>query len=235
MNMADKGLQGDLFNEVTQKKTKPNPLPKIIVMLALAGIIGFFMFYENEPAKIVSIPKATTPAANRAESTASSIIQPAPGSKLKPIVRKPAAPQAQPTVNSAKEATQPPGNSARALITEFKAKKGTTDLKQIVKSAERFKAKGMLADAHLLYFFAAKRGDSSAALVLAKMNDPAHHSQQSSVMDQPDLVQAYKWYQQAARSGKTSHQKDLNDFRTRMEQKAASGDIAAKQLSLQWQ
>ena len=93
----------------------------------------------------------------------------------------------------------------------------------------------MLADAHLLYFFAARQGYSAAAQALAKMHDPAYYSKQTSVMDGPDLAQAYKWYRQAAKGGQANAKKELNNFRAQVEQMAASGNVEAKQLSLLWQ
>lgn len=223
--MADNGLQNDLYREVSPKKRQPSPLPKIIVMLVLAGVIGFYLFSGSEPARIVSMPEGVAPAVT-ATSPASSVIRPA--SESKPVA-------APPVVKSAIQAKQNPGDSARVLIAEFRAKKGSADLKQIITSADEFSAKGMQADAYLLYFFAARRGESRAAQVLAKMHDPAYHSTQNRVLDQPDLVQAYKWYRQAARGGQASAQKELNSFRAQVEQLAAGGDTEAKQLLLQWQ
>ncbi|MCF6355403.1 MAG: hypothetical protein L3J26_09965 [Candidatus Polarisedimenticolaceae bacterium] len=223
--MADNGLQNDLYREVSPKKRQPGPLPKMIVMLVLAGVVGFYLFSGSEPARIVSMPEGVAPAVTTT-SPAPSVIRPA--SESKPVAAAPAA-------NAAIQARQNPGDSARALIAEFRAKKGPTDLKQIMTSADEFSAKGMQADAYLLYFFAARRGESLAAQVLAKMHDPAYYSTQNSVLDQPDLVQAYKWYRQAARGGQASAQNELNSFRAQVEQLAAGGDTEAKQLLLQWQ
>ena len=225
MNMAGNGMQSDLFREAAPKK-KPSKLPKLVAMLILAGIIGFYLFSGDEPSKIVAMPEASVPTTKSTVSPASSVIRLTSTSEPTPASKPPAV--------AISRVTQIPGGAARALIAEFKEKKGIADLQQIIKSAEKFKREAMLTDAYLLYFFAARQGDSAAALVLAKMNDPAYHSKQTSMMDQPDLVQAYKWYQQAARSGQAAAQKNLNDFRARMEQ-ASAGNAEAKQLSLQWQ
>ncbi len=225
MNMADNGLQNDLYREAAPKKRKASPLPKIIVMLTLAGVVGFYLFSGNESARIINMPEGAAPA--------SSVIQPTPASESAPQAKAPVA-----TPSEARSAIQPrekPGDLARALIAGVRAKKGPADLKRIMESADGFRAKGMQADAYLLYFFAARRGESRAAQVLAKMHDPAYHSVQESILDQPDLVQAYKWYRQAARGGQPSAQRALNSFRAQVEQLAAAGDREAKQLYLQWQ
>ncbi len=234
MNTVNNDLQSDLLREVAPKK-KSSALPKIIVIaiLALTGITSFYLFYNSAPVKIVNIPKATTPSTKAIVSPTSNTIQPAPIIRLAPTAKIPvsAAPKTEPTT----KITPPPGDLARVVIAEFKKKKGPTNLQQLLKSANEFSTKAMHADAYLLYFFAAKQGSSSAALVLAKMHDPAHYSQQTSMMDQPDLVQAYKWYQQAARGGQATAQKALNNFRAQVEQMATNGYAEAKELYLQWQ
>lgn len=235
MNTADNGLQSDLYREVAPKKKKPGPLPKIVVVVVLVGIAGFYLFSDNEPAKIISMPEGAAPA-TKTEDATSSVIRPAPAGTSAPIEGAvDTASKAKSRVRSTIPARQNPGNSARKLIAGFKAKKGIAILKQAIESADKFQAKGMYTDAYLLYFFAARGGDNSAAQVLAKMHDPVYHSKQTSMLDQPDLVQAYKWYQRAARGGQATTQNDLNDFRARVEQMAAGDDSEAKQLSLQWQ
>ncbi len=234
MNTADKGLQNDLYREVAPKKKKPGPLPWIIVVIVLAVVVGFYLF-SDKPTKAINMPEATAPAA-KGGSAASSVIQPAPvATSATSEGAADTTSKARPRVKSTIQPRQNPGDSARKLIAGFRAKKGAANLKQAIESADRFQAKGMLTDAYLLYFFAARGGDNHAAQVLAKIHDPAYHSRQTSMLDQPDLVQAYKWYRQAARGGQAAVQNDLNDFRARVEQMAANGNREAKQLSLQWQ
>jgi len=226
MNRVDNDLQSDLLREVAPKNRPRRTLPKImiIVILILAGIVSFYLLYNNAPTKIVNIPKATPP-------TTKIIVAPASDS---PVKKSP--PAAKPSkTKSITKITRAPGDSARAIIAKFRAQKGATDLQQLLTSANEFNSKGMYTDAYLLYFFAAKQGSRTAAQVLAKIHDPTYHSKQTSIMDQPDLVQAYKWYQQAARGGQATAQKALDTFRAQVEQMAASGHAEAKQLSLQWQ
>jgi len=233
MNMADNDSQNDLLREVAPKKKKPSALPKIIVMLLLAGAVGLYLFPADEPAKIVDIPKVTAPAEEMAVDSESSAVQPA--SESESVAHAPAILIPKSEVDSAAKIIRTPGSSARAIIAKSKEAKEPVNLKQIFNSAQEFKAKSMLADAHLLYFFAARQGHSAAAQALAKMHDPAHYSKQTSVMDGPDLVQAYKWYRKAAKGDHSAARKELNNFRTQVEQMAASGNSEAKQLSLQWQ
>ncbi len=230
MNRVNNDLQSDLLREVASKKS-PNTRSKItiIVMLILAGIVSFYLLSKNRPASIVSIPKATAPTTKVIAEPVSDTSIAKPASTAKSL--KSAAPKNKPTT----KITRAPGDSARAIIAKFKERKGAANLQPLLKSANEFNTKARYADAYLLYFFAAKQGSNTAAQVLAKMHDPAYYSKQTSMMDQPDLVQAYKWYQQAAKGGQAAAQKDLDIFRAQVEQMAASGHTEAKQLSLQWQ
>ncbi len=226
MNMADKGLQNDLYREVSPKKRRRSPLPGVAVALLLAGgAAALYLLPDEGPERVVPMPEGGAAPAVVAGDSASSVIRPAPGPRQRP---------ATPETGSAIQPRQEPGDSARVLIAGFRADEGAVDLQQVVRSADEFLARGMPTDAYLLYFFAARRGAHRAAEVLARMHDPAFFSAQHGVLDQPDLVQAYKWYQQAARSGQAAAQRALNDFRAQVEQRAADGDAEARRLSLQW-
>jgi len=127
-----------------------------------------------------------------------------------------------------------PGARARALIARMRAD-GNIDLNQVVASAERAQIAGELADAYLLYFFAAREGSVAAALELGKQADPASRDPLSSVFEDPDLNQAHKWYRIAADTGDAEARDRLADLHARVEQMAASGDPQAQRISLLWQ
>jgi TPR repeat protein len=112
---------------------------------------------------------------------------------------------------------------------------GNIDLDQVVASAQRSQIAGELADAYLLYFFAAREGSTAAALELGKQADPASRDPLSSVFEGPDLNQAHKWYKIAAENGDAEARDRLADLHARVEQMAASGDPQAQRISLLWQ
>ncbi len=128
-----------------------------------------------------------------------------------------------------------PGNQARAMITQFKKQQGQPDLDIIFNHSKTFISESQLEDAHLLLFYAARLGHVSSARVLATMYDPNHHSNFTSIMDKPNLAQAYKWYRMAADAGDAEAKKRLDDLRIFVEQAAREGDDEAKLLLLQWQ
>jgi TPR repeat protein len=125
------------------------------------------------------------------------------------------------------------GDLARAIIEELRGQ-GRVDLDQVYERAERFRAVGLLADAYLLYFFAARQGYAEAALALGRMYDPKTFSREASILEQPDLVQAHKWYQVAARAGDEAAKRHLADLRGRVERTAGQGDEEARRLMMQW-
>jgi len=129
----------------------------------------------------------------------------------------------------------PPGARARGLIAELRAGGNSEDLGSLFAAAEEARAAGEMADAYLLYFYAARKGDAASALALGTQADPATRDPESSVFESADLTQAHKWYQMAAQSGDTTARTRLADLRARVDQLADSGDVEAQRISLLWQ
>ncbi len=101
--------------------------------------------------------------------------------------------------------------------------------------ARSLRAEGKLADAQLLYFFAARGGYTPAAFELAGLYDPLHFDASTSLMDKPDPFQAFKWYQQASQAGDSQADVRLEELRAWAQQASEAGDLEAEQLLLQWQ
>ena len=249
--LVDESESRDGFSD-----TKPTAsmLPWVVGVFALAVLLTYFIFPEDKPQPVVAMPEPTVQPPKPAAKTepSSSIVRPAsvplpavtsapkpppvtvPAPEPQPVAKpEPVAPKPAPQTADTKVETTP-GSRARAIIAEFRNQEEAVDLYEIFTSAEQLKEEGMLTDAHLLYFYAARKGHGSSALALAKMHDPDYHSQQTSIMEKPDLIQAYKWYLQAADSGNVMAKAHLNDLRTRVELAASKGDAAAERLLLQW-
>lgn len=127
-----------------------------------------------------------------------------------------------------------PGAKARALIANMRAS-GEIRLDEVFSAAQQAQQKGELADAYLLYFFAAREGHTPSAFALGSQADPLHRDPANSVFEAADTVQAHKWYQIAARNGDAQSTERLADLRRRVEQLAASGDPQAQRTALLWQ
>jgi TPR repeat protein len=106
---------------------------------------------------------------------------------------------------------------------------------EAVQRAEEFRSKGQLADAQLLYFFAARNGNAEAAFELAQLYDPNHFEPGSSLMGEPDAFQAFKWYTAAKNGGVGEAQARLDALHEWAEKAAENGDTEAERLLLQWQ
>lgn len=127
------------------------------------------------------------------------------------------------------------GDSAREIISELSSGEGDIDYGRAYERAEAFQAEGRLADAQLLYFFAARGGNAAAAFDLATSHDPNHHSQTPGLLDEPDPFQAYRWYKAAEEGGHEGAGERLAELRAWAEQAAGGGDAEAERLLLQWE
>ena len=126
------------------------------------------------------------------------------------------------------------GDNAREVIAELRSGSGNIDYEQAYVRAQEFHQAGRVADAQLLYFFAARGNHGQAAFDLATMYDPTRYSSEISLMDHPDPYQAYKWYKQAQADGVDEAIERLAALRSWAEEAASAGDTTAEQLLVQW-
>jgi hypothetical protein len=67
------------------------------------------------------------------------------------------------------------------------------------------------------------------------MNDPNHHSPETSLLAEPDAFQAFRWYSVARDGGIDTAAVRLDALREWAETAAAAGDSEADRLLLQWE
>lgn len=127
------------------------------------------------------------------------------------------------------------GDSAREIIEELRSAGDDIDYAVAYERAQQFRSEGRFADAQLLLFFAARGGHAPAAFDLATLHDPNHHDGESSLADEPDAFQAYRWYVTARDAGHESADERLAELRAWAESTAASGNADAERLLLQWE
>ena len=195
---------------------------KLIVIVALLTLIGVWLVPEDEPEVAPAV-------VDRPDAAAPSLLSDAsgPGLDVDPSVDLPA------TQAGAK--TGPPGTRARALIAGVRAEGDSEDLGSLFAAAEEARLAGEKADAYMLYFYAARNGNSASALALGTQADPATRDPATSVFESADLTQAHKWYEMAAQGGDATARARLADLRARVEQLADSGDVQAQRIALMWQ
>jgi hypothetical protein len=138
----------------------------------------------------------------------------------KPVPAPPTSKQAVPEI-------------AREVISEQQEEEAP-DYPAALEQARSLRAEGKLADAQLLYFFAARGGYAPAALELAEQYDPLYFDAGTSLMDKPDAFQAFKWYQAALEGGETTAALRLEELQSWAQEAADEGDMDAEQLLLQW-
>lgn len=142
--------------------------------------------------------------------------------------------QAIPAVSESVTSGEERGDTAREIIQALQVRENV-DYGEAYRQGREFHEQGRLADAQLLYFFAARGRHAQAAFELATTYDPLHHSTGASLMDEPDPFQAYKWYQQATEDGHGEAGPRLEKLHAWAEDAAGQGDINAEQLLLIWE
>ncbi len=129
----------------------------------------------------------------------------------------------------------PPGMRARQYIEQLRAAGTPFPLQEIHDKAVTYSQEGSLADAHLLYFFAARENHLPSILMMAEMSDPTRFRAQDSLLDHADVIQAYKWYQRAADLGDETALVRVEDLQSWARDAAENGDPNARQLRLNYQ
>jgi hypothetical protein len=132
-----------------------------------------------------------------------------------------------------------PANAGAVAVTPEPARAAPTgagaELDAAFEQARELQAAGQLDDAHVLFFFGARQGHARSAFAYAEVNDPNHHSPETSMLDEPDAFQAFRWYTAALDGGVDDAAGRLDALREWAETAAAAGDAEAERLLLQWE
>jgi TPR repeat protein len=126
----------------------------------------------------------------------------------------------------------PPGMRARQYIQQLRSAGTPYPLSQVFDKAQKYRHEGSLADAHLLYFFAARESHLPSLMMMAEMSDPLLFRAENSLLDQADAIQAFKWYRMAAELGQPGVDDRLEALRGWANDAAATGNSQAEQLLL---
>jgi TPR repeat protein len=131
-----------------------------------------------------------------------------------------------------RDAIVPPGMRAREYIQQLREQGKPYPFEEVMAKAADFSSEGSLADAHLVYFFAAKEGYVDAMMIMAEMSDPTRFRADDNLMDEPDAVQAYKWYSQSLQKGFEPARIRLENLHQWATAEARYGNATAQQLLL---
>jgi TPR repeat protein len=198
---------------------------RLILIVAVLTLVAVFLVPSEAPRE--TAPEPTASADDTGSAPPSLLDAPPAPVESAAIAVPPAAPtqRAQPQ--------RQPGELARERIAEMR-RAGDVDLDRVVAMAREQQAAGAGMDAYLLLFFAAREGHPAAALALGEQADPAHHDANAGMPGEPDPMQAYKWYREAADAGEATAGQRLQALRERIERRAAEGDAEAQRMTLLW-
>ena len=193
---------------------RQNPL--IWIALVVIGLIIFVFFSGDRGQSTLSSPPETVPRQSEG--------LPVP---------------AEPIDNAAgaieRGQLMPPGMRAREYIAQLRKAGRPYPLDQAFAKAGEFLVEGSLADAHLVYFFAAREDHLPAIIKMAEMSDPTLFRAEDSLLDDADVVQAYKWYQKAAGLNHASAATRIEGLRQWATAQADAGDPDAEQFLLNFE
>ena len=175
-----------------------------------------------EPIEVPIQPPSQTAPQPKPAAPRPAVSTPAPAGETEP----PANPEMVPQPRG------PEGSLARRWLADHP--EAADDPRALLHQARRFENQGALGDAWLLYFKAARRGSAAAAMVLAEQADPAYRDPARSLYDAPDLIQAHKWYQLAARNGSAEAPARLAALEAELARRARAGDEKAALLLEEW-
>lgn len=187
--------------------------PLIIVSLIVIGLIAFIVIstdrggVDSEPVEVAVPPVEKPETAAEQEVVAEGEIE-------------------------RQEMLAPPGELARDEIRQWRDQGEPYPFDQIMAKASEFASNGSLADAHLLFFFAAREGHVEAMMMMAEMSDPTLFRTDNNLLDRADAVQAYKWYRQALDQGFEPARPRLDNLRNWAEAEAGYGNAEASHLLL---
>jgi len=150
--------------------------------------------------------------------------------ELEPRQPEPSSQQAEGQIS--RETLAPPGMRAREQIKQIRELGKPYPFDQLMAKASAFASEGSLADAHLMFFFAAREGHIEAMMMMAEMSDPTLFRAENNLLDKANAVQAYKWYNQALDSGFEPARSRLENLRSWAEAEAGYGNSEAQQLLL---
>ena len=126
----------------------------------------------------------------------------------------------------------PPGMRARQYVEQLRSNGKPYPLELVYVKALSFQQEGSLADAHLLFFFAAREEHLPAMMIMGEMSDPTRFRAENSLLDNADVIQAYKWYQKAAERGHQPASERVVSLRQWAIDEAEAGNSYARQLLL---
>jgi TPR repeat protein len=193
------------MSELNEAETSSRRNPLLWIALVVIALI-VFVFVSGDRGDTMSPSKPEVASADSAASTSSGNID--------------------------RSLLVPPGMRARQYVEQLRADGKPYPLPQVFEKAQKYLQEGSLADAHLLYFFAAREEHLPAIMHMGEMSDPTLFRAEDSLLDNADVVQSYKWYQKAATMGHQAAAERIDSLQQWAVVEAEAGNPHARQLRL---
>lgn len=200
------------MSQADQENTSGGRNPLLWVALIVAGLIVFIFMSSDRGG------------------SSKTIALDAPGQIASEKAREQSDAEADNLVN--RDVVVPPGMRAREYIQQLRTHGQPYQFDAIMGKASRFATEGSLADAHLVFFFAAREGHIEAMMMLAEMSDPTLFRSENNLLDHADANQAYKWYRTALDKGFEPAKERLDNLQQWAKAEAEFGNSDAQQLLL---
>ena len=212
-SVVDSKASKDTMSEKNETGSSPRRNPLIWISLAVIGLI-LFVLLSGDRGDSMSVdsgePSGTEEVAGAEEITGT-----------------------DETVGTIERSVPaPPGMRARQYVDQLRSNGKPYPLELVYVKAQSFQQEGSLADAHLLFFFAAREEHLPAMMVMGEMSDPTRFRAEDSLLDNADVIQAYKWYQKAAERGYKPASERVVSLRQWALDEAEAGNSNARQLLL---
>ena len=210
------------MSELNESGSSPRRNPLIWVALAVIGLI-LFVFLSGDRGDSMSIRSDELAAVDE---TAAAV---------KTTFTEETTLTEETTGTIERSLLIPPGMRARQYVEQLRAEGKPYPLALVYEKAQDYLQEGSLADAHLLYFFAAREDYLPAMMMMGQMSDPTLFRAENSLLDDADVIQAYKWYQQAAEMGHQPASERVVSLRQWAQDEAEEGNSQARQLLLNFE
>lgn len=209
------------MSELNETGSSPGRNPLIWISLVVIGLI-IFVFLSGD--RGVKLPSSSSDEAREAAATAIASVEATTTIEGDGAVG---------TIE--RSLLVPPGMRARDYIKDLRDQGKPYPFAKIYEKAQSYMQEGSLADAHLLYFFAAREDHVPSIMKLAEMSDPILFRAEDALMDDADVIQAYKWYRKAADMGHQPASERVDGLQKWASSAAEDGNPHAKQLLLNFQ
>ena len=222
------------MSELNESGSSSRRNPLIWISLAIMGLI-LFVFLNGDRGDSMSMRSDESAGVDETTGAVKTTFTEETTGAVKTTFTEETALSEETTGTIERSLLVPPGMRARQYVEKLRAEGKPYPLELVYEKAQGYLQEGSLADAHLLYFFAAREDYLPAMMKMGQMSDPTLFQAENSLLDDADVIQAYKWYRQAAEMGHQPASERVVSLRQWAQDEAEEGNSHARQLLLNFE